>query len=262
MSRPACVPTKRRRRGRPDLRERPARLFPLAGAVQEYRPRFARRCRQGSRTNALSEEQRDYRCHDRKIGAEARRYANRIMAESNLAIVMVDGADLSVLGERPATILRPFEREARHAMNLKNSISRTGRIMTNEPTPTVCFRTSLGRIHHADSLDVMKETEKEAIDLIVTSPPFALTRKKDYGNEQEDAYLEWFEDFAQQFHRISERGWQPRYRPRRRMAAGTPGAQPLPLQAIDFCSVKNTTSTSLKNSIGGTPRNCRRLPNG
>ncbi len=54
-----------------------------------------------------------------KIGAEARRYANRIMAESNLAIVMVDGADLSVLGERPATILRPFEREARHAMNLK-----------------------------------------------------------------------------------------------------------------------------------------------
>lgn len=54
-----------------------------------------------------------------KIGGEARRYANRIMAESNLAIVMLDGADLSVLGERPATILRPFEREARHAMNLK-----------------------------------------------------------------------------------------------------------------------------------------------
>lgn len=74
--------------------------------------------------------------------------------------------------------------------------------MTNEPMPTVYFRTSLGRIHHADSLDVMKETEKESIHLIVTSPPFALTRKKDYGNEQEDAYLEWFEDFAQQFHRI------------------------------------------------------------
>jgi len=54
-----------------------------------------------------------------KIGSEARRYANRIMADSNLAIVMLDGADLSAIGERPATILRAFEREARHAMSLK-----------------------------------------------------------------------------------------------------------------------------------------------
>lgn len=53
------------------------------------------------------------------IGSEARRYANRIMAESNLAIVMLDGGDLSVIGESPATIIRSFEREARHAMSLK-----------------------------------------------------------------------------------------------------------------------------------------------
>ncbi|WP_420403886.1 DNA-methyltransferase [Nisaea sp.] len=36
----------------------------------------------------------------------------------------------------------------------------------------------------------------------MTSPPFALTRKKDYGNEQEDAYLEWFRAFAEQFQRV------------------------------------------------------------
>ncbi len=53
------------------------------------------------------------------IGDEARRYANRVMADSNLAIVMLDGADLNRIGERPATIVRAFEREARHAMNLK-----------------------------------------------------------------------------------------------------------------------------------------------
>ena len=53
------------------------------------------------------------------IGGEARRYANRIMADSNLAVVMLDGGDLKAIGENPATIVRAFEREARHAMNLK-----------------------------------------------------------------------------------------------------------------------------------------------
>ena len=54
-----------------------------------------------------------------EIGAEARRYANRIMADTNLAVVMLDGRDLASIGENPARIVRAFEREARHAMNLK-----------------------------------------------------------------------------------------------------------------------------------------------
>ncbi len=54
-----------------------------------------------------------------EVGAEARRYANRIMADSNLAVVMLDGRDLASIGESPARIVRAFEREARHAMNLK-----------------------------------------------------------------------------------------------------------------------------------------------
>ncbi|TQV83045.1 restriction endonuclease [Denitrobaculum tricleocarpae] len=53
------------------------------------------------------------------IGNEARRYANRIMADSNLAIVMLDGGDLHNISDSPATVIRAFEREARHAMNLK-----------------------------------------------------------------------------------------------------------------------------------------------
>lgn len=53
------------------------------------------------------------------IGGEARRYANRIMADSNLAVVMLDGGDLQAIGENPTTIVRAFEREARHAMSLK-----------------------------------------------------------------------------------------------------------------------------------------------
>lgn len=53
------------------------------------------------------------------IGSEARRYANKIMSDSNLAIVMLDGRDLREICNRPATVVRAFQREARHAMNLK-----------------------------------------------------------------------------------------------------------------------------------------------
>ena len=53
------------------------------------------------------------------IGEEARRYANKIMADSNLCVVMVDGSDLSRIEEQPAVIVDVFTREARHAMDLK-----------------------------------------------------------------------------------------------------------------------------------------------
>lgn len=54
-----------------------------------------------------------------EIGTEARRYANKIMAESNIAIVMIDGADLNKINATPAMIVDIFEREAHHAMKLK-----------------------------------------------------------------------------------------------------------------------------------------------
>ena len=53
------------------------------------------------------------------VGGEARRYANKIMADENLAIVMLDGNDLSAISESPSDIVRAFQREAQHAMNLK-----------------------------------------------------------------------------------------------------------------------------------------------
>ncbi len=54
-----------------------------------------------------------------RIGPEARRYANRIMADSNLCIVMIDGDDLTAIETRPAAIVDVFGREAHHAMKLK-----------------------------------------------------------------------------------------------------------------------------------------------
>lgn len=53
------------------------------------------------------------------IGKEARRYANKVMTDSNLCIIMVDGQDLDSIEARPATIVDVLNREAGHAMDLK-----------------------------------------------------------------------------------------------------------------------------------------------
>lgn len=54
------------------------------------------------------------------IGAEARRYANKVMAETNLCIVMIDRTDLNTIRGNPTHIVDAFNREARHAMTLKH----------------------------------------------------------------------------------------------------------------------------------------------
>ncbi|MEK7707882.1 MAG: DNA methyltransferase, partial [Verrucomicrobiota bacterium] len=48
----------------------------------------------------------------------------------------------------------------------------------------------------------MQEIEDESVNLVVTSPPFALTRKKAYGNKEDDEYVEWFMPFAAEIRRI------------------------------------------------------------
>lgn len=53
------------------------------------------------------------------IGPEARKYANKIMTDSNLSIVMVEGQDIKGIIEKPAFIVDVFNREAKRAMKLK-----------------------------------------------------------------------------------------------------------------------------------------------
>ncbi|MCA3452595.1 MAG: restriction endonuclease [Rhodobacter sp.] len=53
------------------------------------------------------------------VGVEARRYANRVMCDSNLAVVMIERSDLDATAENPAYLVDAFRREAEHAMALK-----------------------------------------------------------------------------------------------------------------------------------------------
>lgn len=53
------------------------------------------------------------------ISAEARKYANHVMRDSNLAIVLLDRADIDGINNDPSRIVEVFRREAEHAMKLK-----------------------------------------------------------------------------------------------------------------------------------------------
>lgn len=64
------------------------------------------------------------------------------------------------------------------------------------------YTTNLGAAYLGNSLELMAQLPDESIDLICTSPPFALVRKKEYGNVDAHEYIEWFKTFACQFYRI------------------------------------------------------------
>lgn len=49
----------------------------------------------------------------------------------------------------------------------------------------------------ADSRDVLRSLPDDSVDLVVTSPPFALLRQKSYGNEDQSEYVAWLAEFGQ-----------------------------------------------------------------
>jgi site-specific DNA-methyltransferase (cytosine-N4-specific) len=54
-----------------------------------------------------------------KIGIQARQYASKVMQDSNLDVVLIDGSDLEGIKDKPSHIVDVLYREARTAMKLK-----------------------------------------------------------------------------------------------------------------------------------------------
>ncbi len=71
-------------------------------------------------------------------------------------------------------------------------------LMRPEPTYTTAF----GAMVCADAATALAALPSNSIDLVVTSPPYALHFKKEYGNADKAAYLGWFRPFAVQMHRV------------------------------------------------------------
>ncbi len=66
--------------------------------------------------------------------------------------------------------------------------------------PLYC--TKHGRAFVGDSLALLGEVADESIDLVLTSPPFALRRQKSYGNVEETEYVAWITPFSREVFRV------------------------------------------------------------
>jgi site-specific DNA-methyltransferase (cytosine-N4-specific) len=64
------------------------------------------------------------------------------------------------------------------------------------------YCTQLGEAYLADSLEFMRQIPAGSVNLVMTSPPFALKRKKKYGNVDAAEYVEWLYPFAEEIRRI------------------------------------------------------------
>ena len=64
------------------------------------------------------------------------------------------------------------------------------------------YNSSQGASYQGDSRELLEQLPDNSIDLIVTSPPFALQHKKEYGNESQEGYNDWFMEFIPEIRRV------------------------------------------------------------
>ena len=68
------------------------------------------------------------------------------------------------------------------------------------PLPT--YTTASGAAYCGDSLELLDGLPEGSVNLVVTSPPFALLREKTYGNRAQEHYVDWLLQFATRVRRV------------------------------------------------------------
>ncbi len=63
------------------------------------------------------------------------------------------------------------------------------------------YLTNWGTAYCGDSLDLLAALPDASVNLVLTSPPFALQREKEYGNKAQTEYVAWLAQFARLAHR-------------------------------------------------------------
>jgi site-specific DNA-methyltransferase (cytosine-N4-specific) len=64
------------------------------------------------------------------------------------------------------------------------------------------YYTNYGSSYIGNALDLLADLPENTIDLVITSPPFALRRQKAYGNVQGDEYVKWIKPFGKEVFRV------------------------------------------------------------
>ena len=70
------------------------------------------------------------------------------------------------------------------------------------PSLETFYQTDRGAAYLGDSREILRHLPDSSVNLVFTSPPYALHFKKEYGNVHKDEYIEWFLTFARQIHRV------------------------------------------------------------
>lgn len=69
------------------------------------------------------------------------------------------------------------------------------------PDSQFLYRTKHGAAYCGDSRELLEQLPDGSVNLVLTSPPFALLRQKEYGNKDQAEYIEWLATFARIVHR-------------------------------------------------------------
>ena len=64
------------------------------------------------------------------------------------------------------------------------------------------YQTDQGAMFAGDAAQLLGKVPDESVAMVLTSPPYALHFKKEYGNVDKDAYVGWFRPFAREIARI------------------------------------------------------------
>jgi DNA modification methylase len=96
------------------------------------------------------------------------------------------------------------------------SKERTRRFLPYSPTEspsallngwTPLYETGQGAAYLGDSLDVLTDLPDESVNAVITSPPYALHFRNEYGDVDKEDYIQWFLPFAVQIKRVlTEKG--------------------------------------------------------
>jgi site-specific DNA-methyltransferase (cytosine-N4-specific) len=64
------------------------------------------------------------------------------------------------------------------------------------------YATRRGAAYLGDSIEMLKALPDSSINAVITSPPYALHFKKEYGNVSKNEYIDWFMPFAAEIFRV------------------------------------------------------------
>lgn len=94
-------------------------------------------------------------------------------------------------------------------MTVAKCSAQSGLVFSKEPRPETLlqdvdpyYRTPLGAAFAGDSRELLAKLPDSSVNLVFTSPPYALHFKKEYGNVAKAEYVEWFMQFAKEIKRV------------------------------------------------------------